>query len=261
MADRGDGGGGGAGSASRFAAVSSRARPRFAPAPRRPPRDGRRRARAVSSMARSRAARPAGSSSSSSSARATASRSSISRSNANRTIPRSSAGRASPRDVHARTDRFATTDCGDSASELAGAAVSRLRAAPSPRAFADWRSRATRSGECAAHGTHLGDYPPDAWHQVPPPIPTTQLALHARVARLEALARRRGRALAVTAVALLALGVAAAFGVVGVHRQLASCRARLVESRQGHSALARAGGDAAPARHVLTPWRTRSTAM
>jgi hypothetical protein len=74
-----------------------------------------------------------------------------------------------------------------------------------------------------------------------PPTPDQLSSLQSEVARLDALARRRGRTLAVTGGALLALGLAAAFGVVEVRRQLTSCRAKLVESRQSQSALARAG--------------------
>ncbi len=93
----------------------------------------------------------------------------------------------------------------------------------------------------AASGTHLGvrsrGMPPHDISSAPDQLSSLQR----EVARLDALARRRGRTLAVTGGALLALGVAAAFGVVEVRRQLTSCRAKLVESRQSQSALASAG--------------------
>jgi hypothetical protein len=44
--------------------------------------------------------------------------------------------------------------------------------------------------------------------------------------------------LGITAGALLALGTISALGGVDARRQLASCRARLVESGQSHTALA-----------------------
>jgi hypothetical protein len=43
---------------------------------------------------------------------------------------------------------------------------------------------------------------------------------------------------------MLALGVAVVFARLDGSRQLESCRAKLVESRQAHSALASADGDA-----------------
>jgi 3D (Asp-Asp-Asp) domain-containing protein len=75
---------------------------------------------------------------------------------------------------------------------------------------------------------------------------TESSSLHAQVARLEALARRRTRQLRIvlaTGGALLVLGVC--FGVAGLtqlRQQLSSCRARLLESRQESSAIAAADG-------------------
>jgi hypothetical protein len=70
--------------------------------------------------------------------------------------------------------------------------------------------------------------------------------LRQQVASLEACARLRGRVLGVLGGVLLALGVAAALGVVDVRQQLVSCRAKLVESRQAHSALVHGDAGAAP---------------
>jgi len=67
--------------------------------------------------------------------------------------------------------------------------------------------------------------------------------LQTEVARLEKLARRRGRALALTGGAVIALGITVAFGAGDVRHQLRSCRAKLVESRQALSALARGPHD------------------
>jgi membrane-associated PAP2 superfamily phosphatase len=85
------------------------------------------------------------------------------------------------------------------------------------------------------------------------PDPPELAFLQNEVARLEALAHRRGRALLVAG-AMLALGVVVGFGEVHVRQQLVSCRARLVESRQALSALARAPRDAtvAPAASPAT---------
>jgi hypothetical protein len=76
------------------------------------------------------------------------------------------------------------------------------------------------------------------------PDPNELAFLRREVARLEALARRRGRALGAAGGAMLALGMAIVFGAVDVRHRLLSCRAKLVESRQGLSALARADRDA-----------------
>src|SRR4029450_7299738 len=62
--------------------------------------------------------------------------------------------------------------------------------------------------------------------------------LQGEVARLETLARRRGRALAPAGGARLALGMAFPCGAIDVRHQLLSCRSKLVESRQALSALA-----------------------
>jgi hypothetical protein len=75
-------------------------------------------------------------------------------------------------------------------------------------------------------------------------------SLRQQVARLDTLARRRGRLLAVGGGTLLALGLATASGVVDFRQQLASCRAKLVESRQSLSALARR--DAGAPAHLAT---------
>src|SRR5262245_41871581 len=75
------------------------------------------------------------------------------------------------------------------------------------------------------------------------PHPDELTILRGRVARLETLARWRGRVLAVAAGTMLALGVATVVARVDGSRQLESCRAKLVESRQAHSALASADGD------------------
>ncbi len=69
-------------------------------------------------------------------------------------------------------------------------------------------------------------------------------ALRDEITRLTLRARRRGRLLGVLAGTLLALVAAAGSGVVDIRQQLASCRAKLVESRQAHSALVH--GDADP---------------
>jgi len=63
------------------------------------------------------------------------------------------------------------------------------------------------------------------------------------LARLQAIVRRRRHALGAVGVALLALGACAGVGVTRLWQQLGSCRAKLVESRQELSALARADGD------------------
>jgi hypothetical protein len=68
--------------------------------------------------------------------------------------------------------------------------------------------------------------------------PTELGSLRQRVALLESRVRWRGRMLGITAGALLALGTISALGGVDARRQLASCRARLVESGQSHTALA-----------------------
>lgn len=94
--------------------------------------------------------------------------------------------------------------------------------------------------------------------------PDELASLRQQVAHLEALSRRRGRMLAVGGGTLLALGLAAASGVVDVRQQLASCRAKLVESRQSLSALARR--DAGAPAHLATapggalePWSDHFT--
>jgi hypothetical protein len=77
-------------------------------------------------------------------------------------------------------------------------------------------------------------------------------SLHDQVARLDALARRRGRqlrALLAIGTALLALDIGFGTGFAGLQQQLTSCRARLVESRQESSAIAGAGGST---RHAAT---------
>src|SRR5262245_60208209 len=80
------------------------------------------------------------------------------------------------------------------------------------------------------------------------PEPDELAVLRRHVARLETVARWRGRALAITTGIMLALGGAAVVARVDGSKQLESCRAKLVESRQAHSALASAGGDAMAAR-------------
>jgi hypothetical protein len=70
-------------------------------------------------------------------------------------------------------------------------------------------------------------------------------SLHDRVARLDALARRRGRQIRLLLVAggtLLALGVCFGTGFSQLREQLSSCHARLIESRQENSALAATDG-------------------
>jgi 3D (Asp-Asp-Asp) domain-containing protein len=77
-------------------------------------------------------------------------------------------------------------------------------------------------------------------------------ALHDQVARLDALARRRGRqlhALLVAGASLLALGVCFGTGFTQLRGQLSSCRARLLESRQESSAVATTEGET---RHAST---------
>jgi hypothetical protein len=77
-------------------------------------------------------------------------------------------------------------------------------------------------------------------------------ALRDQVARLDALARRRGRqlhALLVAGASLLALGVCFGTGFTQVRHQLSSCRARLLESRQESSAVASTDGGT---RHAST---------
>jgi hypothetical protein len=69
--------------------------------------------------------------------------------------------------------------------------------------------------------------------------PDELTSLRQHVVSLEARVRWRGRVLVGLGTVLLGLGVAAAFGVVDVRQQLTSCRAKLVESRQVHSALVR----------------------
>src|SRR4030095_17106665 len=59
---------------------------------------------------------------------------------------------------------------------------------------------------------------------------TELVSLRQRVALLEVGIRRRGCMLGITGGALLALGLVSAFGGVDARRQLASCRARVVES-------------------------------
>jgi hypothetical protein len=91
-------------------------------------------------------------------------------------------------------------------------------------------------------GTHLGR-DGSAMHDTPTfsDGPTELGSLRQRVALLESRVRWRGRMLGITTGALLALGVISALGGIDVRRQLASCRARLVESGQSHTALAAAG--------------------
>ena len=72
------------------------------------------------------------------------------------------------------------------------------------------------------------------------------------MARLDALARRRGRqlhALLVAGASLLALGVCFGTGFTQLRHQLSSCRARLLESRQESSAVASTDGGT---RHAST---------
>jgi len=104
--------------------------------------------------------------------------------------------------------------------------------------------------------------PPDP-HDLP--RDSNELAhLQGEVVRLEALANRRGWALALAGGAILALGMAVALGAVDVRHELLSCRAKLVESREGLSALARAHRDATDAPAVAShstrvPRNTRFT--
>jgi hypothetical protein len=80
-------------------------------------------------------------------------------------------------------------------------------------------------------------------------------ALRDQVARLDALARRRGRqlhALLVAGASLLALGVCFGTGFTQIRHQLSSCRARLLESRQESSAVASTDGGT---RHASTSRR------
>jgi hypothetical protein len=70
-------------------------------------------------------------------------------------------------------------------------------------------------------------------------------SLHDRVARLDALARRRGRQIRMLLVAggtLLALGVCFGTGFSQLRQQLSSCHERLIESRRESSALAATDG-------------------
>lgn len=76
------------------------------------------------------------------------------------------------------------------------------------------------------------------------PDHTDLSSLQRRVAHLEGVARVRGRALAIASAALIGLGTMAILGADARH-QLTSCQEKLVESRQAHSALARADGDGA----------------
>lgn len=71
-------------------------------------------------------------------------------------------------------------------------------------------------------------------------------SLHDRVARLDALARRRGRQIRLLLVAggtLIALGVCFETGLTQLRQQLSSCHEKLIESRQESSALAAADGN------------------
>jgi hypothetical protein len=70
-------------------------------------------------------------------------------------------------------------------------------------------------------------------------------SLHDRMARLDALARRRGRQLRlllVTGGTLLALGLCFGTGLSRLRQQLSSCHERLIESRHENSALAATDG-------------------
>jgi len=80
--------------------------------------------------------------------------------------------------------------------------------------------------------------------QIPTERPDDLTSLRHHVASLEARVRRRGRLVAGLGTLLLGIGIAAAFGVIDVRQQLVSCRAKLVESRQAHSALVHDDGDA-----------------
>jgi hypothetical protein len=71
-------------------------------------------------------------------------------------------------------------------------------------------------------------------------------SLHDRVARLDALARRRGRQIRLLLLAggtVLALGVCFGTGLTQLRQQLSSCHEKLIESRQESSALAAADGN------------------
>jgi hypothetical protein len=95
------------------------------------------------------------------------------------------------------------------------------------------------------HGTHLGTvFPPMPLLPDPCDAPDELTTLRQHVVSLETRVRRRGRVLAVLGAVLAALGIAAGFGVFDVQQQLASCRAKLVESRQAHSALVRGDAEA-----------------
>src|SRR5262245_13061023 len=80
--------------------------------------------------------------------------------------------------------------------------------------------------------------------QIPTDRPDDLTSLRRHVASLEARARWRGRLATGLGTLLLGIVIAAAFGAVDVRQQLVSCRAKLVESRQAHSALVRDDGDA-----------------
>jgi hypothetical protein len=77
-----------------------------------------------------------------------------------------------------------------------------------------------------------------------PPADTDDLAsLHGQLTRLEAIARRRGRAiqaLGVTAAALLAFGVLTSHGLVEARRMLVACRTSIDPSTRTLTALASA---------------------
>jgi 3D (Asp-Asp-Asp) domain-containing protein len=89
---------------------------------------------------------------------------------------------------------------------------------------------------------------------------TELVSLRQRVALLEVGIRRRGCMLGIIGGALLALGLVSAFGGVDARRQLASCRARLVESGQSHTALVHGdAGATADAPLVRAAWSTSFT--